>query len=558
MQNRNSYYLKHSRLFLSFFLLLSFITTSFAQTAAPAKSALSSAEKEFAEKINVKTIQEITKTLADPVMEGRGTMQPGGDKAAEYIAAQMKTIGLKPRGDNGTYLQKIKFRETIVSPETTVKIGDETLKSGTDYYVHPMTAGNKTGAGEMVFVGYGIVSDAAKHNDLAGVDIAGKVVVMMTGIPKELEGTEFQKTFNPFVNLQFLAKNKAAGAIFIRHGREQGGDFEIYSQYLSRRRVAMTDKLSTPNAAPPIAAVNNSVAEKLFAASGTTLKDAKELAETTNFKPVTLNKTASFDLKYKETIGTGSNVAGVIEGSDPKLKEEAIVFSAHYDAYGVEGGKIYPGAADNALGVAEMMAVAEAFGKSSPKPKRSLVFLAVTGEEYGLYGSKHWAANPTWDIKKVAANLNLDGIGTEVYGPVKTIVGYGAEHSSLGTVMSDIATAMDINVIPDPVPQEQVFYRSDHYAFVERGVPALMLLGAPAGDQKMWLKRVSDWEKVHYHQPGDTVQPDWHWDGARTVAVIMAVMAHRIASADTIPAWLPSSRFGKMERGHTGPVPKGN
>jgi Zn-dependent M28 family amino/carboxypeptidase len=233
-----------------------------------------------------------------------------------------------------------------------------------------------------------------------------------------------------------------------------------------------------------------------------------------------------------------------------------VVFSAHYDAYGTENGKTYFGAADNALGTAEMMAVAEAFSKLSAKPKRSLIFLAVTGEEYGLYGSKHWAQNPTWNIKKVAANFNLDGIGSEVYGPVKTMVGYGAEHSSLGTLLDDLAKTMQISVIADPVPDEKVFYRSDHYSFVERGVPALMLLGAPAGDKELWLKRIEAWEKTDYHNPGDVVKDTWAWEGAETVAEVMGILGWRVSEAPSMPTWLESSRFAKLERGNSKPVPE--
>jgi Zn-dependent M28 family amino/carboxypeptidase len=231
------------------------------------------------------------------------------------------------------------------------------------------------------------------------------------------------------------------------------------------------------------------------------------------------------------------------------------LFSAHYDAYGKEGDKIYHGAADNALGTAEMLAVAEAFSKSPNKPKRSLIFLAVTGEEYGLYGSAYWSKKPTWDIKKVAGNLNLDGIGTEVYGPVKTFVGFGAEHSTIGIILDDVSGAFGIKVIPDPMPDEKIFYRSDHYSFVERGVPALMLLGAPEGDPQKWIDRSKLWEKTDYHQPGDIIQKDWSWEGAKTVADVMGIMGWRLANADTMPSWLGNSRFAKLERGNTKEIP---
>ncbi len=185
-----------------------------------------------------------------------------------------------------------------------------------------------------------------------------------------------------------------------------------------------------------------------------------------------------------------------------------------------------------------------------------MIFLAVTGEEYGLFGSKHWAKNPTWKIKQVAANLNLDGIGTEVYAPVKTFVGFGAEHSGLGAILNDVSGAFGIKVIPDPMPDEKIFYRSDHYSFIERGVPALMLLGAPEGDPKKWMDRSKAWEKTDYHNVGDVIKSDWSWDGAKTVAVVMGIMGLRISEMEKMPEWLPTSRFAKLERGSSKGVPE--
>jgi Zn-dependent M28 family amino/carboxypeptidase len=324
---------------------------------------------------------------------------------------------------------------------------------------------------------------------------------------------------------------------------------------LSRRQIALPNEEGYPPQVPPFVYVSSKGAEKFFAKAGMTLKDALTKGNSREFKAIDLKLKAKLVAKYKTAKGSSNNVVGFLEGSDPKLKGEAVLFSAHYDAYGTDNGKIYHGAADNALGVGEMMAVAEAFSKLSQKPKRSMIFLAVTGEEYGLYGSKHWAKDPTWEIKKVAADLNLDGIGSEVYGPVKTMVGYGAEHSSIGTMLEDLAKPLGINVIPDPVPNEKVFYRSDHYSFVERGVPSLMLLGAPAGEKEVWIKRIKDWEKTDYHQPGDVIQPTWAWEGAETVADVMGVLGWRISETEAMPVWLPTSRFAKLERGNTKDLP---
>lgn len=525
----------------------------FAQAAAQA--ALTSAEKEIAEKITVNSIKEATTALSSKEMEGRGTMQPGGEKAANWIAERFRKLGLKPLGDKGSYLQQIDFKETVVAPESTFEFGDTVLKHGSDYAFVQMNNGNKNISGDMVFVAYGIQAKSIGRDDLKGIDVAGKVVVMLNGPPAGIpkEAWEQQKASSVF--RRTLAQKGAAALVFIGHGREEQTP-EVLIDYMSRRNISMPDEKGFREDFPQYVYVAAGAAEKLFAKSGVSYKDALEQAERNDFKPFKLNQKAKLIAKYKTSKGTSNNVVGYIEGSDPKLKEEAVLFSAHYDAYGTENGKIYYGAADNALGTSEMLAVAEAF--STMKPKRSMIFLAVTGEEYGLYGSKYWAKKPTWDIKKVAANLNLDGVGTEVYGPVKNMVGYGAEHSTLGAMLDEVSVSYGIKTLPDPVPAENVFYRSDHYSFVERGVPALMLMGAPEGDIQDAMKRMKEWEKVNYHEPGDVIEANWVWEGAETVSEIMGILGWRISELDKMPEWLQTSRFGKLERGNTKDIPEEN
>jgi Zn-dependent M28 family amino/carboxypeptidase len=290
--------------------------------------------------------------------------------------------------------------------------------------------------------------------------------------------------------------------------------------------------------------------EKIFAGTGATYAETLAKAEGGEAVTKDLNKPAAISIRVKRETAAGSNVVAVLEGSDPKLKDQAVVYTAHYDAYGIDSqGRIFPGAADNALGVAEIVSIAEAFTKSTTKPRRSVIFLAVTGEEHGLLGAEYWVAHPTWPLEKVAANLNFDGIGTEVYGPVKRVVGFGAEHSDLGPVLEAVVAANGGQIAPDPLPEEKVFYRSDHYAFVKKGVPALMLLGGPEGEVAPWLTRARKWMETDYHQPTDVIGPDWHWDGARAVAVIGLVTGMRVADAEPMPAWLQTSPFNKPRGG---------
>ncbi|HYG80290.1 MAG TPA: M28 family peptidase, partial [Pyrinomonadaceae bacterium] len=347
---------------------------------------------------------------------------------------------------------------------------------------------------------------------------------------------------------------KGAAALVVGNFGTKQQPFSLLSNYLSRRRVSLADTPEPPFKLPPIIIADDAGMEKIFAGTGATYSETLAKAEAGEAVSKDLNKQAQISVRVKKEAGTSSNVVGLLEGADPKLKDQAVVYTAHYDAYGIDSqGRIFPGAADNALGMAEIISIAEAFAKSKTKPKRSVIFLAVTGEEHGLLGAEHWVAHPTWPLEKVAANLNFDGIGTEVYGPVKRVVGFGAEHSDLGPVLEAVVAANGGQIAPDPLPEERVFYRSDHYAFVKKGVPAVMMTGGPEGDVAIWIAKAKKWMETDYHQQTDTIRPDWHWDGARTVAVMGLVMGMRVADAEQMPAWLQTSPFNKP-RGGAKPV----
>ncbi|HVG39320.1 MAG TPA: M20/M25/M40 family metallo-hydrolase, partial [Pyrinomonadaceae bacterium] len=391
--------------------------------------------------------------------------------------------------------------------------------------------------------GYGIVSPDLKRDDYANLDVKGKIVVVVRGRPQSIDEETWAKSAGQRAIFTNAVGRGAAGLVFTNVGSKEQ-PFTTVADYLSRRNVALSDAPEPPFKVPPIILLSDAGAEKLFADSGQTFAETLAKAQTGEFVSRDLNKTGTIAIRLKREESTGSNVVGVLEGSDSQLKSEAVLYSAHYDAYGITAdGRIYPGAADNALGVAEILAIAEAFTKARPRPKRSIIFLAVTGEEYGLYGSEYWAEHPTWPLDKVIANLNYDGIGTEVYGPVKNIVGFGAEYSDLGPRLESVAAALGAKIVPDPLPEEKVFYRSDHYSFVKKGVPALMLLGGPEGDAQTWIGRAQKWMEVDYHQTTDTIKPDWNWDGARTVANIGLVLGMRLAADRQVPAWLPSAPF---------------
>jgi hypothetical protein len=539
---------------LASILLVASFSFSGQRPVFASSSELSASEREFAKAIKSETIREVVTALSSDDMEGRGTAQAGGDKAANYIAQRFAKLNLKPAGEKNSFLQPIKFRDMEFLPETSFKIGDQPLKMGPEFIIEPPYSGDKSASGQMVFIAYGMVTNTPKRNDLAGVDLKGKVVVMMDGPPAMVSKDAWKKAKIQIDILRGLVGAGVAAIVSINHGREEHPYAEM-ADYMVRRQIERADEEENPSFLPPFVRIGDEAAENLFAKSGVTRKEALARAEAENFVPINLKQSAKITVRWKKGKGVSSNVIGVMEGSDPTLKSEAIVFSAHYDAYGVSSDhRIYHGAADNGLGVGEMIAVAEAFAQAPTKPKRSLIFMAVTGEEYGGLGSDYWAKNPTWKIKQTAADLNLDGMGTEVYGPVKTLVGYGAEHSSLGKLLDEVAAAEGLKVIPDPMPDEKSFYRSDHYFFVKKGIPGIMLLGAPEGDPKVWVDRMKQWEKTDYHQPSDTIKPEWNWDGPRTIAEVMGVMGLRAANDSEMPSWLKTSPFNR-ERGTNEPAP---
>jgi Zn-dependent M28 family amino/carboxypeptidase len=543
----------------SFLALVLFTSTVFGQQGAAVAPAttptLSKAELDVSALVKVDTIREVTTALSDKSMEGRGTGQPGGARAAKYIADKFSKLGLKPLGDTGGYLQAVKFRTSELSSTSSAKVGDVPLKFGEDFVPIPPFSSDKLNAsGGLVFVGYGVTSADLKRDELAGIDLKGKIAVVLGGRPGNVDANTWAAETRERPIAMGLMKAGATGLIFINNQTE-GRPFATVAKYATFRRVALTTAPETPFAVPPIVLVTEAAADKVLAGSGITYTEARAKAGAGEMVSRDLKKTGALEVLVKREQVNSYNVAGVLEGSDAVLKSEAVVYTAHYDAFGVNAaGDIFPGAVDNALGVAEMISIAEAFAKAPKRPRRSIIFLAVTGEEYGLLGAEHWVRNPTWPIEKIAADLNFDGIGTETYGPVKRVVGFGAEHSELGKVLEEVLTAMGMILTPDPVPQEGAFYRSDHYAFVKKGVPALMFLGAPEADMAGSIARAMKWMSTDYHQPGDIIRPDWHWDGTRALAVVGLVTGMRVANADAAPRWLASSPYNRA-RGTGEPPP---
>jgi len=533
------------------------------------RNSLSIAERRAARQLKAATIREVTTALASREMEGRGMAQPGRDRAAKYLGDRFARIGLKPGGDASTYYQQIKLKIETPQPETSFKVGNNVFKFKKDFALAnpPSPSELKNVNAPLVFVGYGVVSGELKRDDLAGIDVKGKIVMVLSGKPKNVDAAVWDRESKQRVVFGRLIAKGAAGFVVTYEG--EMSRFPVVAAYVSNRSVSLADPSAPQSSAarwsielladefkvPPSVLISDSTALKIFGTQGQTFAQVKQRAEAGEFVSRDLGLLASISPRIKHEEGTSSNVIGVIEGSDAKLKNEAIVYTAHYDAFGIDTeGTIYPGAADNALGVGKLVAMAEVFARLTPKPRRSIIFIATTGEEYGDLGTEHWLQHPTWPLEKVAANINYDGSILEVWGKLAFILDLGFNHSDLNEVIKKVADASDIVVVPDPVPEEGFFYRSDHYAFIKKGIPALFLSGGPAEDPQVLIARAQKWETTHYHMPTDTVQPDWNWQGARQLAVLGLITGRRIANQESMPAWKADSPYNRP-RGTTQPPP---
>lgn len=542
----------------------------FEKPAAAAVPALTGAEQEAAAQVKTETIREVTTVLASREMEGRGMAQPGGERAAKYLAEKFARAGLKPGGDRATYFQPMKVKVQTPLPATAFKVGNHAFKFKTDFGIAqpPVSpSAMKKVRAPMVFVGYGVVSQELKRNDLAGLDIKGKIVLVLSGKPNDVDTAIWEKAAATRVVFGRLIEEGAAGFVVTYEGDQSR--FPMIAAVISNRSVSLTQPLSQPTSAarwsielladqfkvPPAVLLSDRAAENIFAAQRIDFAQIKQKAEAGEFVSCNLKVQASISPHIKYDTGMSSNIIGVVEGSDARLKNEALIYTAHYDHFGKDTeGTIYPGAADNALGVGKMLAIAEVIAKLNPKPRRSIIFIATTGEEYDDLGAEYWLLHPTWPLDRVAANINFDGSIPELWGKLSFVPDYGFGHSDLNEVVRSVAAASDVYVIADPVPEQGFFYRSDQYAFVKRGIPALFLTGLPDEEPIKLLERAKNWMTTHYHMPTDIVQPDWKWEGSRTLTALGLITGIRIANQEIMPAWKQNSPYNRP-RGTTLPPP---
>jgi Peptidase family M28 len=501
--------------------------------------------------------------LADDLLEGRGTGTRGYQLAANYVRAQFEEMGLKPAGGNGSYFQNVPFRRIeLVQDKSSLTVTrngtSRTLTFAKDYVTggDPLSA-DTTAEGRVVFVGFGVSAPEFGYDDYAGVDVRGKIVAALYGAPSKLPsapGAHFSSTEK---KLQMAADHGAIGFISIWAGkREERTPFSEYVRYFHGPDLRWLDEKGVPNDAQPrirgVVRISSGTAAALFEGAPKSWKSALQAAENSQPQGFPLDASVSMHIVSRYSEVASPNVAAILPGSDANLKNEYVVFTAHLDHLGigdpVKGDNIYNGAGDNASGTAALLEMARAFSELHPAPRRSLLFVAVTGEEEGLLGSDYYAHNPTVPITQIVANINMDEISF-LYD-FKDIVPLGGEHSSLGAVADDVARHMGLIVSPDPMPEEVYFIRSDQYSFILQGVPALYIgEGLQPVDPDLDGKKMQlDWEAQRYHQPSDDMSQPFDFNATVKCTRVDLAVGYEIAQMTERPHWNAGDFFAKFAK----------
>ena len=497
--------------------------------------------------------------LADDLLEGRGTATRGQEIAAKFIASQFEQMGLAPAGDNGTYFQSVPFRSGRPDEaKTTLTLvrGGKTEKL---VYRKDFITGADPGRAEssveapIVFVGDGVTAPEQGYDDYQGLDIKGKIVAMAAEAPQFESSLKAHYSAGE-VKAAIAVAHGAVGVILISDPILE--DIYPYSKQtrdLDFPEFRWLNKQGRPNDYFPElkggAVLSMEATKKLFEGSGHTAEEVFAAVKEGKPKSFPLPLTARIHNVTKLEDVHSPNVAAKLEGSDPTLKSEYVVFSSHSDHLGmgqpVNGDRIYNGALDNASGSALLVEIARAFMTLNPRPRRSLLFVSVTGEEAGLLGSDYFAHYPTVAKEAIVADVNMDE--DLMLWPLEDIVAMGAEHSNLDAVVRKAAGRMHLGVSPDPAPEETFFIRSDQYSFVKQGIPAVFPVpGYKSSDPKINPEAIyKKWETERYHEPGDDMQqPGLLFDEAAKYGRFVFLCGDLIADDAQRPAWNKGDFFG--------------
>jgi len=520
-------------------------------------------EQTIKEKEHIKSnLKEHIEFLADDSLKGRKTGTPEYELSAQYVARHFNQYGLKPGAEDGTWFQSVPLIESTLDNGSAQMIlhsksNQQILKYYEEFFTFPSAISLQDSiSAPLIFVGYGISSKELNHDDYENIDVKGKIIVFINGRPNKFPSEEGAHVSDIREKIKHAAEHGAVGVIAINSPKSQAyynlreksvlpflkwqnKDESVFDEFPSLKTVSM---------------ITEQAGEKLFLAANKKLSDVYSLIAKQQI-PKAFDLTIEATLKRKSSQKRifSSNIVGVLEGSDPKLKDEYLVISAHLDHIGAEGFKegtrqekdyINNGALDNASGIAVMLETARRLSEGE-RPRRSILFVALTAEEYGLLGSNYFAHNSPVPISSIVANVNLDMVA--MLYPFADVIAFGAEHSTLKEAINFAAIKNEVVLTPDPMPEQAIFVRSDHYSFVKKGIPSIYLMvGLNSKNPKInGAQTFMNFYGKHYHQPTDDVSLQIDYDAGTVFTNIIIDTAKSIANTPLAPSWHKNSFFGR-------------
>ena len=510
--------------------------------------------------IEAANVDEHIRVLADDSLRGRRPGTAGYEGAMRYVETTLASLGLEPAGIDGTFTQPVPLRHSIVQTDASsfslTSTGRVTeLSYGDDFYLSPdhMRTESEVSA-PVAFVGFGVSAPAFGYDDYAGIDVEGKIVAYISGAPSSLPSNERAYYSSGTTKSDEAIARGAVGTVSFNSPDDPRFRWENSVNRSSAGSYVWVDPAGDPRGGgSPIrgaASLNHSAVRALFTDSPTPLDEV--------FAAAAANSAQSFNLPIELTMRVATthrpvdshNVIAKLYGSDPQLRDEHLVYVAHVDHFGVgvavDGDDIYNGAHDNASGTSIVLEIAKAFSSLPEAPRRSVLFLFVTAEEWGLLGSDYFAAHPTVPAQSLVANLSLDM--PFLFHPLLDIVPYGAEHSTLSRSLGAAAEHLGMAIGPDPIPEQVLFIRSDHFSFVRRGIPALFIKsGFETGDPYLDGSAINaNWRVDFYHTPRDEADQGFDFEAGASHAKLNFLTGYDIAMRTERPEWNPDDFFGAV------------
>ena len=508
--------------------------------------------------VKTKALKSHVQYLADDRLRGRMPGTEGYQLAVDYVTGQLREMGVEPAGENGTYLQKVRLRNARLEAGSSLALGGPTgpsapLAAGRDYVIFPNPRQAEVALeAPVVFAGYGISAPALGYDDYAGIDARGKWVLVVRGAPEKFPSTVAAHSQN-LATLQETAVRHGAVGLLIGSGADSlpRSPAGIHSVLGPDGNLAVASYYAS-DSVRCVALVRRSVVTGLFKGAGQDLP--KVLASLKAGRPASFSLVPTLRAAYRSVHRDfdSYNVVGRVAGADPQLQSEYLVHSAHLDHLGVgapvAGDSIYNGAHDNASGVASILEIARLYTRLEAKPRRSVLFVLVTGEEMGLLGSGYFARYPTVPAGSIVANVNTDM--PTLIAPLQSAVALGAAHSSLQNQVAEACRYLGIPLEADPEPEQNRFIRSDQYSFVAQGIPALHIkYGNQTADGKNNLNvQVQAWRARYYHQPQDEINGTFDWNAGRKYVQLNFLIGYLVAQSPGRPTWNPGDFFGERAR----------